>query len=108
MKILIVDDDHDIREIMMFTYDNEVDAEFLFAGDGKEAISKLESEPDIDLIVCDYNMPVSNGGDVYIYLLENKMNIPYVFCSSENIKDHHEFLDNHLVISEIKKPNIVL
>lgn len=106
MKILIVDDDHDIREIMMFTYDNEVDAEYVYAGDGEEAIAELKKDPSIDLVVCDYNMPISNGGRVYTYLIENNLNIPYVFCSSESINDHHEFGDRRLVISEVKKPNI--
>lgn len=34
---------------------------FLFAKNGKEALEVLEKDPDIDILLCDINMPVMDG-----------------------------------------------
>lgn len=106
MKVLIVDDDSDIRDIIEFTFNCEIEAEFSHAGSGNEAIKFLEQNNDVNLIICDYNMPEGNGGDVYTYLLENNRDLPFAFCSSEHSKDHDEFNDKKYLLGDITKPYI--
>jgi response regulator RpfG family c-di-GMP phosphodiesterase len=106
MKILIVEDDNDIRDILMFTFDSEISADYVYAGSGNEAVELIKSSDDIDLIVCDYNMPNGNGGVVYKFLLENSYTIPYVLCSSDSVDDHDVFLDRSVLLGHIVKPNI--
>jgi response regulator RpfG family c-di-GMP phosphodiesterase len=106
MKVLIVDDDNDIRDIIEFTFNCEVDSEFLHAESGNKAIEVIKENKDINLIICDYNMPDGNGGDVYQYLLESGTDLPYVFCSSELSTDHSAFVDRKNILGEITKPYI--
>jgi response regulator RpfG family c-di-GMP phosphodiesterase len=106
MNILIVDDESAIREIMELCIDLESDATVIHAANGQEAIDIIsDKKTNISLIICDYNMPVKTGGDVFTYLIDNKINIPYVMCSSDRPKDHKEFEQGE-IFGHIEKPNI--
>ncbi|AEJ23546.1 response regulator transcription factor [Weissella koreensis] len=63
MKILIVDDDHEIAELLEIYVKNE-GHEPVLAFDGKEALKKLRTNPDIGLVVLDVMMPEMNGTEV--------------------------------------------
>ena len=82
MKVLLVDDDADVREIIAFTIESQLSCEINEIDCGNAAIEEIKLNPNYDLIVCDYNMPDGNGGEVYNYLIDNNIDIPYVFCSS--------------------------
>ena len=65
MKILVVDDDIEIAELLEIYLKNE-GYEPIMADDGKEALSKLNTNPDIALMILDVMMPNMNGlEDVY-------------------------------------------
>lgn len=106
MKVLIVDDDKDIRDIIEFTFGCEVESDFVHAESGNKAIEIVDSNNDLDLIICDYNMPDGNGGDVYKYLLKKESSLPFVFCSSDYAQDHEEFIEKKNLLGEITKPYI--
>jgi diguanylate cyclase (GGDEF)-like protein len=59
VKILIVDDDPDIRDILKITLSEE-NYEVLEAGDGEEALKIINSKP-LDLVLVDYKMPKLDG-----------------------------------------------
>jgi diguanylate cyclase (GGDEF)-like protein len=61
-KILIVDDDPDIRDILKITLSEE-NYEVLEAGDGEEALRIINSKP-LDLVLVDYKMPKMDGRKV--------------------------------------------
>ncbi|QIL50035.1 response regulator transcription factor [Weissella coleopterorum] len=63
MKILIVDDDHEIAELLEIYVKNE-GYEPVVAFDGKEALKKLRTNPDIGLVVLDIMMPEMTGTEV--------------------------------------------
>lgn len=63
MKILVVDDDQEIAELLEIYLKNE-GYEPLIAKDGKEALSKFNTNPDIALMVLDIMMPNMTGFDV--------------------------------------------
>ena len=63
MKILVVDDDKEIVELLSIYLKNE-GYEPVAAYSGKEAITKLTTTPDIVLMILDVMMPNMSGIDV--------------------------------------------
>ena len=62
IKILIADDDPDIRDILKLTLAEE-NYEIIEARDGEEALKIIRSKP-LGLVLLDYNMPKMNGRQV--------------------------------------------
>lgn len=63
MKALIVDDSRAIRSIIRRTLEDN-GFEVVEAGHGQEALDKLDEQPDIGVLLVDWNMPVMNGLDL--------------------------------------------
>jgi len=63
VKALIVDDSRAIRSIIRRTLE-ENGFVVVEAGHGQEALEKLEEQPDIGVLLVDWNMPVMNGLDL--------------------------------------------
>ncbi len=62
VRILIVDDDPDIRDILKITLSEE-NYDVLEAPDGEEALKIIQSKP-LDLVLVDYKMPKMDGREV--------------------------------------------
>ena len=63
-KILMVDDEPDLKPLVMSRMRRDIRAgryEFIFAEDGVEAVGILSSDKDIDIIITDINMPRMDG-----------------------------------------------
>src|SRR5580658_5535716 len=63
-KILAVDDEPDFEVLIRQRFRRQIREEefaFRFAHHGEEALSALDAEPDIDLMLLDINMPVMDG-----------------------------------------------
>lgn len=60
MKALVVDDSRAIRMILSQIL-KELGYEVLQASDGREASQALTADPDISLMLVDWNMPEMNG-----------------------------------------------
>ena len=63
-RILVVDDEPDLQELIRQKFRNKIKAneyEFHFAENGVEALDKLTADGSIDLILTDINMPVMDG-----------------------------------------------
>lgn len=77
-KILIVDDDNDIRDVIeaiALDYDNTMGIEL--SANGYDALKKILNEPP-DLLICDTRMPQMSGIELLEKLQENKINIPTI------------------------------
>ena len=61
-KALVVDDSRSMRLIVGRIL-REMGFEITEAANGQEAVECLEREPDFEIILCDWNMPVMNGLD---------------------------------------------
>ncbi len=59
-KILVVEDNEDTREILLYRIKSMGNFEVLLASEGKEAL-KIATESRPDLIVMDLKMPVMDG-----------------------------------------------
>ncbi|MDI6758192.1 MAG: response regulator [Candidatus Omnitrophota bacterium] len=62
IKILIVDDDPDIRDVLKLTLAEE-NYELFEAGDGEEALKIINAKP-LNLVLLDYKMPKIDGRQV--------------------------------------------
>ncbi|KRN89369.1 response regulator transcription factor [Ligilactobacillus ceti] len=81
MKILVVDDDKDIVELLSIYIKNEgYDVEKAY--DGKEALTKLNTNPEIALMILDIMMPNMDGMAV-IHEVRKDSQIPILLLSAK-------------------------
>lgn len=81
MKILVVDDDKDIVELLSIYIKNE-GYEVEKAYNGKEAITKLHTNPDIALMILDIMMPEMDGMSV-VKEVRKDSQIPILILSAK-------------------------
>lgn len=105
LKVLLVDDEESIRNILEFALSAYQNVDCSVATNGDEAIEKLSSST-YDVVVCDYNMPQMNGGDVYLYIVERNIPVHFILCSSESPEKLSEFSDRSKLFGNIVKPDI--
>ncbi|SNR51573.1 MULTISPECIES: adenylate/guanylate cyclase domain-containing protein [Hymenobacter] len=63
-KVLVVDDEADLELLIKQKFRRKIREgvyEFVFAGNGQEALDQLQQHPDLDIILSDINMPVMDG-----------------------------------------------
>ena len=63
MRALVIDDSRTVRIIIGKAL-REIGREVFEAGNGLEALERIKSNPDIDLLLVDWNMPEMNGLDL--------------------------------------------
>ena len=106
-RIVYVDDDFDIRQIVRASFEMEDDGKLVVAtcGSGSELISRLrELQP--NLILLDLHMPEMDGPDVIDALRKNKdgEDVPIIFLTGDTklvMEAHYKSLG---VIGIIYKP----
>lgn len=81
MKLLIVDDDQEIVELLSIYAQNE-GYEVIKAYDGKEALSKIVTIPDIDLMILDIMMPKMDGMEL-VKVLRKESQIPIIMLTAK-------------------------
>ena len=62
MRALVIDDSRTVRMIIGQTL-REFGMEVLEAGNGLEALEQIQENPDVELMLVDWNMPKMNGID---------------------------------------------
>lgn len=63
-RILVVDDEPDLEALIRQKFRKQIKEngyDFLFAGNGREALASLEKNIDVDLVLTDINMPEMDG-----------------------------------------------
>ena len=63
-KILVVDDEADLEMLIKQKFRQKIrehDYEFVFAGNGVNALEKLQEHADVDVVLSDINMPEMDG-----------------------------------------------
>jgi len=78
-KILVCDDENSIRDsldlILSETYDLK------FAATGQEAISEIENDPSIELLLLDIKMPQKSGLDILKEIRSHNNNIAVIMVT---------------------------
>jgi len=84
-KLMIVDDSSTMRKIIMRVLrqaDIACDS-IVEAGNGVEALEALTSNPDVELILSDVNMPEMNGIDLVKNVRDQGKSIPIIMITTE-------------------------
>src|SRR3954451_1856267 len=84
-RILGVDDEPDLEALIQQKFRHQIRdgaISFLFARDGVEALTMLETNHDIDLIVTDINMPRMDGLSLLQKLQENEEKLSTIIVSA--------------------------
>ncbi len=86
-KVLIVDDSATMRKIItrVLRQAEIACASVIEAGNGVEGMARLASDPDIDLILSDINMPEMNGVDFVkaVRATRAKESLPMIMVTTE-------------------------
>lgn len=82
-KILVVDDEKDIVDILKYSLERENEFEVITASNGREAMEAAQSKP--DLILLDIMMPELNGFEVCKKLKNDNLTsgIPIIFLTAK-------------------------
>ena len=86
-KILVVEDSellHRMYDLLLLRY-RKGGTEVLHAHNGREALGRLNTHPDVDLVILDINMPVMSGLEFLEHCRREKVftDIPVVIVSTE-------------------------
>lgn len=86
-RILLVDDDPDILDVLEITLSEE-DYEILKALEGEEALRIIKSTP-LDLVLLDYNMPKMNGRQVCLQVKKDLLlrHLPIIMVTGKGELD---------------------
>lgn len=91
-KILLVDDEEDIRAVVRLTIESQFSFSCEEAEGGYDAYAAIKANPeDYALIVCDYSMPNGTGGELFEKLRADSIKIPFILCSAYSAGDLPEF-----------------
>ncbi len=107
LRVLVVDDETDLRELLSLEIESEFAAEVRQASSGNEAAKLIaDSSILIDAVICDYSMPDGNGSVVQKALLNSRPGVPFVLCSANSI-ENCPGVDAKTLFSQITKPDIL-
>ena len=76
-KILVVDDDQDIREVVSILLGSE-GYKVLQAGNGGDAVEMVYADKEIDLVILDIMMPGLTGVET-CEMIRRRSNVPIMF-----------------------------
>jgi len=86
LKILFVEDEQELLNIISDTL-GKLGIRYRLASNGKEGLEILESDPEIDLVVTDINMPVMNGLDMIKQIRKSGKDIACIVMSAHSEED---------------------
>ncbi len=85
LKILVVEDQPDVREIIKGILMGMGVAQIFEAGNGHDAIEMIRKIDDFaDIVVCDWNMPQMSGLDVLKEIRTTHPHLPFLMVTGRN------------------------
>lgn len=106
-KILVVDDEADLEILIKQKFRKQIREkiyDFYFAENGKVALDKIRSQPDIDLVLTDINMPGMDGLTFLSHLNESNPLIKTVIVSAYGDMQNIRLAMNRGAFDFITKP----
>lgn len=87
MKVLIVDDDNSIIELLAIILENSIAPKYIGRAINPQGAKDELSKTDYNLVICDYEMyPFGTGQDVFNYILENKVATSFLLFSGRDFE----------------------
>lgn len=81
LKLLFVEDEKDLLLIISDAL-SKLEADFLIANNGIEALEIIEKNSDIDVVITDINMPLMSGLEMIEVMNKKNINIPVIIMSA--------------------------
>ena len=81
-RILVVDDDAEIRELIIFFIESQFPVQVVAAENGLVAKEILEKDPLFQIVVSDYHMPKMNGGELLQYIKSTNLLAKFILLSA--------------------------
>ncbi|MBI2519482.1 MAG: response regulator [Bdellovibrio sp.] len=106
LKILVVEDESVVRENLVYIL-NAQGHELFAAENGRDAVEILAKNPEIDLIISDFNMPVMNGAKLNLWLQEQGPHCPFILCTGSPEMISRELFQKLKIYAMITKPYTV-
>jgi adenylate cyclase len=106
-KILVADDETDLEMLIKQKFRQKIreqQYEFVFAINGKDALEKIQQQPDIDIVLSDINMPEMDGLTLLSRLSESSPLIKSVIVSAYGDMDNIRTAMNRGAFDFITKP----
>lgn len=103
LKLLFVEDEEDLLSIISDAL-TKLQANFLTANNGIEALAVLKENPDIDAIVTDINMPLMNGLDMIKNIIDQGIEIPIIIMSAHTETEYIAKAKEYGVSEYLLKP----
>jgi len=106
-KILVVDDEADLEVLVKQKFRKKIreqEYEFVFAGNGVEALNQLEEHPDVDVVLSDINMPEMDGLTLLSKLAETHSILKSVIISAYGDMENIRMAMNRGAFDFITKP----
>ncbi|RYC69217.1 MULTISPECIES: adenylate/guanylate cyclase domain-containing protein [Spirosoma] len=106
-KILVVDDETDLELLIKQKFRRQIrekQYEFVFAHDGNEALTLIDQQPDIDMVLTDINMPGMDGLTLLIRLHETNPMLKAVIVSAYGDMDNIRTAMNRGAFDFVTKP----
>jgi len=105
LTVLIVDDEATVTRLAKTMLNDLSIAQVFVANDGREALDFLGLfEEDIDVIVCDWNMPRMSGFELLQQVRTVDPNMPFVMLTGRNDMDSIVAARDQKVSSYLLKP----
>jgi len=101
-KILIVDDEDYLLDLMKEILLNEGDFEIITTTSGKEAIELVDNS--FDLVISDIRMPEVGGMDIYSFLESKQMEARVIMVTADPFSDDIALFLKKNNVKYIKKP----
>lgn len=83
IKVLLVDDTKTVHAYVRYLC-QDLPIEFVSVNNGAEALIELENNPDVEVILLDWEMPVMNGPDTLEQFQKKGINIPVIMMTTKN------------------------
>ena len=85
LRVLVVDDNEQARNVLIMVFERLGIKKIYAANDGLEAQNLLASmEGSIDLILCDWNMPVMSGMDLLRQIRWGYPDLPFIMVTANS------------------------
>jgi len=106
-KILVADDEPDLEMLIKQKFRQKIREqkyEFVFASNGKDALEKIQLNPDVEIVLSDINMPEMDGLTLLSRLNETSPLIKAVIVSAYGDMDNIRTAMNRGAFDFITKP----
>lgn len=107
---VLVAEDHPMNRRLIVTFLQRYGADVIEAENGKEAVDKIQQNPNINLVFMDIQMPVMNGVDAAIKIRKLNYSGIIIACTANNDEDdfnkYRKIGMNDILVKPFKRASV--